>query len=255
MHHTPIASGALPKYRQLLHILRKQIVSGEFQPGQRLPTEEELSEKYSLSRGTVRRALGQLEAENLIKIEHGVGSFVRRAHPNSIPFRFAYESDIPEHYNSEYHYVVLAQEMIEAPPEISERLRLPPNATIFHIARLKLMDNKPIGFSERYLPTTLAPKLMTADLSQGVIHELLIAGTHLPLLKTEIELEAHVLDQEQAAQLNVSPGEQAVVIRRMTYTAPNRPAVWYRAYYLASYTFQVTIDEDHFNQERIQNVR
>jgi GntR family transcriptional regulator len=245
MHHTPLASGAMPKYRQLLHILRKQIVSGDLNPGEQLPTEEYLSEKYSLSRGTVRRALGQLEAENLIHIEHGVGSFVRGAHPNSIPFHFAFESDFPWTNDENYQYTVLAQEIIEAPADISERLRLSPTAPIFHIARLKLKEGKPISYSERYLPTSLAPDLMSADLSTGVIHNLLIAGTPLPLLKAEIEIEAHFLNEEEASRLNVNPGERAVVIRRLTYTAPNHPAVWYQAYYLASYTFQVIVDENN----------
>ena len=253
MHHTPIASGAMPKYRQLLHILRKQIVSGTLSPGERLPTEEELSEKYSLSRGTVRRALGQLEAENLIDIEHGVGSFVRGAHPNSIPFHFAFESDFPDTTHEKYHYVVLAQETIEAPPDISERLRVSPNSPIFHIARLKMKGDQPIGYSERYLPTSLAPELMTADLTTGVIHDMLIAGTPLPLLKAQIEIEAHLLDEQEASLLNVAPGEQAVVVSRMTYTAPNRPAVWYQAYYLTSYTFQVILDENNFSQKLKNN--
>ena len=70
-----ITQGAVPKYRQLLDILRNQIISGEIQPGSQIPTEDTLIEDYGISRGTVRKAIEQLEAEKLICKEHG-GRFI-----------------------------------------------------------------------------------------------------------------------------------------------------------------------------------
>ena len=243
MKQNRIVSGAIPKYRQLLHILRKQILAGQLLPGERLPTEEELSQTYVLSRGTVRRAVAQLEAEKLIRIEHGVGSFVRDQHPNAIPFRFAAEHEIRASQNGNVRFVVLAQEVVEANIEIAERLRLSPNAPVIHIARLKLVDDQPVAYSERYLPESLAPGLETADLSTGAIHEQLIDRSALPLLRAEIEIEAHFLNEDEASLLKVEPGVRAIFVRRLTYTAPNRPAVWFHAWYVDSYTMQVLVDE------------
>jgi len=243
MNHTRIVSGSMPKYRQLLHILRNEILSGLLPPGERMPTEEELSQKYGLSRGTVRKAVAQLEAEKLIHIEHGVGSFVRDAHPNSIPFRFVAEHDIQSPHNGDVRYVVLAQEVIEAPAAISERLRLSPNAPVIHLARLKLIGEQPVAYSTRYLPQSLTPSIMKADLTTGAIHDLLIDRSALPLLRAEIEIEAHFLNEEEASLLGVTAGARAIVVRRLTYTAPNRPAVWYHAYYVGSYAMQVLVDE------------
>jgi len=76
-----ISPGFIPKYRQLLNILRAQIISGQLAPDQRLPTEEELTATYGLSRGTVRKAIEQLEAERLIRTEQGWVLSFRRCIP------------------------------------------------------------------------------------------------------------------------------------------------------------------------------
>ncbi|MHC1782327.1 MAG: GntR family transcriptional regulator [Anaerolineaceae bacterium] len=90
---SPIISGSIPKYRQLLTILRGRILTGELPPGERIPSEEDLVTAYGLSRGTVRQAIAQLESERLIETEHGVGSFVRALHPKAVPFRFVSPPD------------------------------------------------------------------------------------------------------------------------------------------------------------------
>ena len=241
MNQHLIVAGSVPKYRQLLQILRNQILSGQLQPGQQLPTEEELSLTYGLSRGTVRKAVAQLEAERLVRIEHGIGSFVRDVHPNAIPFRFSDERLSQGDHISTTTYQVLAQEVIPAPVGVSDRLRISPNTLIIHVARLQLVDGRPVAFSNRYLPESLCPSLVDADLSSGTIHDFLVSRSELPLLRAEIEIEAHILSADEAALLQVSPGGKSIVIERLTYTAPNRPAVWFQAFFKEMFSMQVLI--------------
>ena len=66
-----------PLYQQLASLLRKQINSGELSPGDRVPTEAELSERYNTSRNTVRLALDVLRNEGLLTSQQGRGSFVQ----------------------------------------------------------------------------------------------------------------------------------------------------------------------------------
>jgi GntR family transcriptional regulator len=231
-----ITPGPLPKYRQLLIILRNQILSGQIGPGERLPSEEELVSTYGLSRGTVRKAISQLEAERLIETGHGLGSFVRAFHPNAIPFHFLpspWESADQEEQAS---YEVLSQEIVPASEQIAEKLRLPPGAFVIHIARRKLVGEQTVSYSERYLHEEILPSLVTADLTRiGSIHELLVGSSDYPLLRAELEIEAHMLNAEQARLLKARPGQPAIVVQRMTYTAPNRPAVWYYGLFKRQY--------------------
>ena len=66
------------KYYVLMEELKKEIISGEKKPGDRLPSENQLSEVYHISRHTVRKALSILEQEGYIEAEHGRGTFVSR---------------------------------------------------------------------------------------------------------------------------------------------------------------------------------
>lgn len=70
-------SGDRPVYRQLAAIVRDQIQAGELQPGEALPPESALMDRYEVSRNTVRLAMQMLRAEGLVVTEHARGTFVR----------------------------------------------------------------------------------------------------------------------------------------------------------------------------------
>lgn len=65
-----------PAWRQLADILRRQILDGEYQPGEPIPSERQLQEQYQLSRGPVRRAIALLRDEGLVVTVAGSGTFV-----------------------------------------------------------------------------------------------------------------------------------------------------------------------------------
>jgi GntR family transcriptional regulator len=232
-----VIAGALPKYRQLLQLLRQQILSGELAPGARLPTEEELALRYGLSRGTVRKAVEQLSAEGLVYAEQGSGTYVSAAHPSAVPFRF---TDCTPGAPATYR--VITQEVIPAAMAIAERLSLPLGEPVVHIRRLRLEGEEVSGFSERFLPQSLCPDLLAEDLAQQSVHDILVNRSELPLLRAVVEIEAQMLDVEDAALLGVPAATPAIVVTRITYTAPNRPAVWYRAVYRDAYCLAVRVD-------------
>jgi DNA-binding GntR family transcriptional regulator len=66
-----------PKYHRAADALRREIRDGELAPGQRLPAETTLVERFRMSLPTIRQALGVLRAEGLIESRHGIGTFVK----------------------------------------------------------------------------------------------------------------------------------------------------------------------------------
>jgi DNA-binding GntR family transcriptional regulator len=238
-----IMTGSIPKYSQLLDILRLQIISGRLPLDQQLPTEEELGAQYGLSRGTVRKAIEQLEAERLIRTEHGVGSFVASLHPRAIPFHFGDWSAASRCPDPEVTHEVLEQRVLPASFDVAERLKIPIGEPVIHLARRRLVGDLVAGYSERTLPEALCPALRNADVSTRSVHELLVTTSMLPLLRAEFEIEAHVLAWGEAELLRCEPGTPAIVITRMTYTAPNRPAVWYRGLFRERYSLDILLDD------------
>jgi GntR family transcriptional regulator len=232
-----LSPGVLPKYRQLLQLIRTRILSGELPPGARLPTEDELMQTYGLARGTVRKAIEQLGAEGLVQTIQGSGSFVSTVHPYALPFRFAASNGDPAET-----FRVITKAIVPASMSIAERLALPLGEPLIHIARLRLVGGAAVGFSERFLPLTLCPDLLDEDLTRSSIHAILVSRSELPLLRAVVEIEAQMLDEEDAALLQVAPKTPAIVITRLTYTAPTRPAVWYRGLYRHHYALSVYVD-------------
>ncbi|MEM5774407.1 MAG: GntR family transcriptional regulator, partial [Anaerolineaceae bacterium] len=145
----------MPKYRQLLEILRRQVISGEIPPGGQLPTEDALIDRYGISRGTVRKAIDQLEAEKLIRKEHGVGSFALAEHPNAVPFFFSEDSLIQLYGKERVAYEDLVKEVIPAPAETAERLHIQPGERLIHIERRQLLDGQVVCYTERDIPEEL----------------------------------------------------------------------------------------------------
>lgn len=238
-----IIPGTIPKYRQLLQILRNRILSGELQANSQLPTEDELTQTYDLSRGTVRKAISQLEAEGLIRVEHGMGSFVRSAGPSSIPFRFEDRRSWLERAGKKLTYEILANKVLPAPMDIAERLSISPSTPVIHIERLEILNSQVVAHSERYLPETLCPDIVDVDLNQTTIHEHLVNLSELPLLRAEMSIEMHILNEDEALLLHTKAGVQCIFIERITFTAPNRPAVWYRGMFIEQYYFGVMMDK------------
>jgi len=190
----------------------------------------------------VRKAIAQLEAERLIETEHGIGSFVRAIHPNAIPFHFLPPSQHLEEANPHASYEIITQETIPAPLDVAEKLRLPPGAFVIHIARRKRIGTESIAYTERYMPEDILPSLVKEDLTKiGSIHDLLVSASEYPLLRAEIEIEAHLINNEEARLLQARSGDSAIIVHRMTFTAPNRPAVWYFGLFKSKYYLSIGV--------------
>jgi len=184
--------------------------------------------RYEVSRGTVRKALAQLEAERLIRTDQGIGSFVLSKHPRAVPFHFISVTDL-QREKSRIRYQVLSQEVIPAEMEVAERLQLSLGTPVIHIARLRYVDEKVVAYAVRYLPEALCPTLVDQDLTTlDSIHSYLVNAAELPLLRTDMTVEAHMLTAEEAQLLRADPGDRAIYVDRKTYTAPGRLAVWYQ---------------------------
>jgi len=235
-----IVAGYIPKYRQLVDILRNRILSGEYSPGDRMPTEEDLSSTYEVSRGTVRKAIAQLEAERLVHTEQGIGSFVQQMHPRAVPFRLL----DPYFVEQDLTHEVVASEVIAAPLEVAQRVRVSPGEPVVHIVRRRLCRARIVAYTVRYLPQVLCPTILEEDLTVQSVHALLVRNSELPLLRAEVEIEAHRLTADEALLLGDEVGVLAIVVDRLTYTAPNRPAVWYRGLFREAYYLGVDLGQD-----------
>jgi GntR family transcriptional regulator len=226
----------IPKYYQLAEILRNQIADGSINPGDQLPTEDALSQKYNLSRGTVREAIRVLEKDGYIQREQGRGTFV--SFPQRVESTFFTLSSFNEDMRLQGRQpssLVLTAEVLPAPLKVAEQLQIEQHKPILQIVRLQLADGQPVVHETRYLAQSLCPALLSDDLESTSIHWLLIQKYNIPLVRMTHTVEAGSLSAAQSVLLQAEPGATAFFVDRLTYTEKNGekiPAVWFQAIYV-----------------------
>ena len=77
-----------PLYQQIKALITQSLQSGEWKPGELIPSEVELAARFKVSQGTVRKAIDELAAENLVMRKQGKGTFVSTHHEARAHFRF-----------------------------------------------------------------------------------------------------------------------------------------------------------------------
>ena len=221
------------KYFQLSQQLQQRIAAGDWSPNQQLPTEDVLTRQFGVSRGTVRKAIDLLATQGLVRREQGRGTFVND--PSDKGMAGFVLSDFAQEMRRQQRVPstrVLKQTVGLVSAEITSQLNLAPDTPIIHIQRLRLADNRPILFEERFLNAQLCPDLAHEDVETQSIHWLLVHKYKLPLVRVTHTVEMRDVGAESAQLLNLQPADQVFAIERLTYTRHNdavHPAVFYRA--------------------------
>lgn len=182
---------------------------------------------FTVAPGTVRQAITQLVDEGLLERHQGKGTFVRKPSFDSSLFRFfrfhgtAEERRVPE---SE----ILRRETVAAPPAVAKTLRLPPEAKVISMARLRLLDGEPVLAEQIWLPFDRFKGLL--DLEDAEIGPLLypiyeeICGEIVA--RAEEELTAEACSGAHAESLNLKKGTPVIVIDRTAFGYDDTPLEW-----------------------------
>ena len=226
-----IEQGVVPRYFQLKGILEKRLQSGEYQPGDKFPTDDELCREYGLSRGTVRRAVEMLISAGLLRREQGRGTFINSLQQSHVFFRLASFDEEMKARGWKPSTTLISRRAFPATAEVAKRLQIPTGEKAIEIIRLRLADEKPIAYETRYLSYKTCPQLLEEDLENQSIHSLLIDKYNIPLVRACYTVEARVLSQNEATHLKVEPGSAGFAIERVTYTLDDKPVTWYRTVY------------------------
>ena len=210
--------------------LRGEIMRGELAAGAQLPPIAELARRYDTTAVTVRRALRDLEDEGLIRVEHGVGTFVadwsRQFDLLHLP-SFAAEMAARDVRPSTD--VLQRAFGIEA-PQAAEALGLEAGEPVHVLTRLRRVGDVPIAMQSSYLGDTLREVVerYTPDRS---LYEMVREATGRAPLAAEETLQALSLCEETAKPLAVAPGSPGWVAARTTFDAGGMPLVYDEAYF------------------------
>jgi GntR family transcriptional regulator len=224
-------SSPTPLYFQLKQLLLARIGSGEWQPGDMLPTEEQLQEQYTLSRTTVRQALKELELAGKISRFRGRGTFVALPKLSHSPEpHFSFTDSLLEQ-GARPGWQLLSAGWLPAPPEIAQRLSLDEGTPVFELRRLRLVNDEPIGYHIAHAAPALATAINRDRLDVGSSLAYLQPGEALQGSYANRVLEAVPASEELAALVGVDRGSPMLLIRRRVLSAAGNPLEMLQATY------------------------
>jgi GntR family transcriptional regulator len=210
-------------YAKVEETIATEIAQGEYRPGDQLPTEDELLERFQVSRITVRRAIQNLVHRGLLEIRRGLGTFVLEPR---IEAELTKLTGFVEDMNAAGRKAsarVVSQHIVAASARVAGRLRLAKGTRVMRIERVRLADDVPISFDETYLPLPLGKKIARNDLRVYPIFTLLEVEFGVPLIEANYELEAVIATKAIADALQVSVGSPIFQIERTSMTIGQQP--------------------------------
>jgi GntR family transcriptional regulator len=224
-----------PLYGQIADQLRDAIQRGDLPPGEQLPTEQQLMERYDVSRNTVRLALGALSNEGLISSSQGRGSFVRERTPlqffaSRTDSRSRREQLVKDAFLSDAEeqgrtgHIDLEVAIVRAPPEFATRLQLDDNAIAVARRRVQYCDDEPYALADSYFPYELvrdSPIAQPDNLPRGANKVLDDLG-HVQV-RFHDEITTRMPTTEEARRLNIAPGTPVAQLLRTAYDQDDRP--------------------------------
>jgi GntR family transcriptional regulator len=206
----------LPLYVRVRQDIRGRVASGEWRPGDRIPTIRELGELHGVSRMTVVQALDELSHEGVLIRWQGKGVFV--GPPKVEAPRVALQSFTEETIGRGHIPGSRTLRLSHAAPtpDVRARLGLPPHADVVLLERLRTIDGALVGVQLVYLPRHLVPGLVERHKPIESLYEVL-GQTYgiLPTAANESYQPIH-LDPDQARLLETQPGAPAFLVDRTT---------------------------------------
>jgi GntR family transcriptional regulator len=219
-----------PQYRQIEQALRERIAT--LPPGTRLPSDAELCAEFGVSRMTARHAMQRLAEDGLIAREPGRGSFVAEAPAYRRANRLMTFSQEMRRTGRVPSSRILGRYTRPSTPAEAASLGIPVHQPVVHVRRVRLADGEPIALETAVLLGACADTVMTADLTQGSLHEALSRAGFV-LWRGTGTVSAAAATAEDARFLSIRTGDPLLVERRVILDTHGRRIEATESRYLA----------------------
>ena len=222
---------AAPMYDQLKQLIIDGITREKLGPGDLLPGEHRMCERYGSSRTVVRQALAQLEHEGIVERVKGKGTFVARPKTSeSLVHTLAGLFEEVERRGGHVRSQILRHELVPATAEVAAALEIAPGDTVVALERLRFIDDEPWSLTTTWMPEDIGAVTFDADMAEVSLYAVLAdEGWHA--VRGMRSAEATIASPEQARLLGMSPGSALLLLRSTSYSESDRPMEHFVAYH------------------------
>ncbi len=225
-----------PLYQQIKVLITRSLQGGEWKPGEAIPSEIELAARFKVSQGTVRKAIDELSAENLLVRRQGKGTFVATHAEQNVQYRFLRlqpDSGGASNTPAGMQRRLLDCRRMRAPAEVSRALDLKTGDSAVQVRRLLLAAGTPVVLDDIWLP---APQFKGLTLDKlvsyrGPMYGLFEREFGVRMIRAEEKIRAVAATNEEAELLAVSPGAPLLSVERLAFTYDDKPVEFRRGLY------------------------
>ncbi|XAH21606.1 GntR family transcriptional regulator [Xylophilus sp. GW821-FHT01B05] len=222
-----------PLYQQIKGLILQRLQAGDWKPGEVIPSEMELAAHFRVSQGTVRKAIDELAAENLLLRRQGKGTFVATHTERHVQFRFlSLLPDTGEPAAAERR--VLDCRRLRSSAEVARLLGLRSGEPVLQARRVLAFGGKPTILEDLWLPGQPFKGLTATRMAdyQGPTYAMFELEFGVRMVRASEKLRAVAATEEAAALLQVAPGTPLLSVERLAYTYKDTPMELRRGLYL-----------------------
>ena len=241
----------IPLYFRVESLIRSKILSGQFEPGARLPTEDEFIRNFGVSRITIRKALSHLQEQGLITKRRSKGTFVAEEISTQKQFFFTGEVrdlilDAREYDTQPLSVHTQSVGSTKCPKVLCSFFKLAGEDQITSVKRIRLSDTVPIYYVENFILPETANHFTLKELNEKTVLEILKERIALTIGRGEMHIEACPADPEIAQILRCGTFDPLIFIQTYYWYSSGEPFEIVNRYIRAEFfKFKIEISVDH----------
>jgi GntR family transcriptional regulator len=234
-----------PLYQQIKGLILQSLQQGEWKPGEAIPSEMELAARFRVSQGTVRKAIDELAAENLVMRRQGKGTFVATHAEQHVQYRFL--KLLPDTGDARVEGPaqrrVIECRRVRASADVARALALRNGDAVMQAKRILSFAGVPTILEDIWLPGQAFKGLTAEQLAnyQGPTYAMFELDFGVRMVRAEEKIRAVLPDAEQAQLLQITPATPLLSVERIAYTYNDVPMELRRGLYLT--------DTHHYRNE------
>ena len=224
-----------PLYQQIKGLILQSLRVGEWKPGESIPSEMDLAVRFRVSQGTVRKAIDELAAENLVMRRQGKGTFVATHAEQHVQFRFLKlvpDSGTPGSEGPAQRDIIECRRA-RASADVARALALRTGDAVLQARRVLSFGGTPTILEDIWLPAAPFKGLTAEKLAnyQGPTYALFETEFNVRMVRAEEKIRAEPAVDGRELLLKVMRGTPLLSVERIAYTYKDVPMELRRGYY------------------------
>ena len=224
-----------PLYQQIKGLILQSLQAGEWKPGEAIPSEMDLAARYRVSQGTVRKAIDELAAENLVMRRQGKGTFVATHAEQHVQYRFLRLVPDSGDPGSEgpAHRSVLECRRVRASAEVARALALRTGDAVVQVRRVLAFGDVPTIAEDLWLPGVPFKGITAERMAEypGPTYAMFELEFGVRMVRAAEKIRSVAADASQAQLLHVDKGAPLLSVERIAFTYNDTPMELRRGLY------------------------